>query len=161
MSRLIYENNWADWYEKNALPKTVRDNQKGKTFKCRDTDEVFERTKSGYRKYLNSEQWRLVKKRFRSFYKSNKMSWECACCYIKTDLHVHHKTYIRIGGYESSRDDLMLLCKDCHIGYHKYLKEHNNKYMPIEKFRQYKLDNYDIKPRKTILRKANPRENYE
>lgn len=38
--------------------------------------------------------------------------------YIGKDLQVHHKTYRTVGNED--QDDLIVLCKDCHI------KEHNN-----------------------------------
>lgn len=68
-----------------------------------------------YREYISSEEWR---RRRREFIEKHS---ECNRCEIqreyakelyKDDLHVHHKSYVRIGQERDS--DLEALCKRCH-----------------------------------------------
>lgn len=73
---------------------------------------------SSYKQYLKSEHWLNVKRRFRasSFCKN-----ECRICGNKKNLHIHHKTYKRVGNERLS--DLEELCASCHKSLHKHLKK--------------------------------------
>lgn len=55
---------------------------------------------------------------------------ECCKCKKKKNLHVHHKTYERLG--KEHLNDLMVLCKDCHSKEH-YIIENKNFFNKREK----------------------------
>jgi len=69
-----------------------------------------------YGEYLLSEHWSAVKRSVRTAFNNR-----CQICNSKKDLHVHHRTYRRIG--RELWADLMLLCKDCHHLFHGRMKE--------------------------------------
>lgn len=87
---------WSKW---DALYEQVR----GKL--------ASEAAKGGYRGYLESEHW----KRMRSAV-LNRDRHRCRDCGSKGPLHVHHKTYKRIG--RERMTDLVTLCEDCHAERH-------------------------------------------
>lgn len=61
-----------------------------------------------YRRYLGSAHWREVKERYRA----SDRPQECYCCGDPDKVHLHHKTYARIGA--ELLDDLVPLCRRCH-----------------------------------------------
>ena len=58
-----------------------------------------------YRDYLRSSHWRRLRKRL-------DQPKVCATCDSADRLHLHHRTYERLGAEEPS--DLVWLCADCH-----------------------------------------------
>ena len=93
---------------------------------CKDTGE----TARNYRDYLLTEHWKNVKGRFfksKTFknYQNHRHSEGCGRCFVclKNDkLHVHHKSYRRLGKEHIGRD-LVALCSVCHKDLHgKYDK---------------------------------------
>ena len=67
--------------------------------------------KRNYRRYLRSPRWKEVR--------ANAIKWangECQFCGSCENLHVHHKRYERFGN--ELPDDLLVLCKPCHMRYH-------------------------------------------
>lgn len=73
-------------------------------------------TKTEYREYISSSQWRERRKEFLAVFGTH-----CANCNLPQlfaivaydqDLHVHHVSYARIG--RETDDDLKALCKRCH-----------------------------------------------
>ena len=75
---------------------------------CIDTGEVC----YNYADYLASKHWRNLKSRVRSV-KTNQF---CFICKRTNHLHVHHKTYDRLGNEHTS--ELMYLCETCHQNVH-------------------------------------------
>lgn len=65
----------------------------------------------GYYAYMRSAEWHAKRVEAITFYGN-------ACLVCKTDkrLHVHHKTYVRLGMEKMS--DLAVLCVDCHRRLH-------------------------------------------
>lgn len=61
-----------------------------------------------YKAYLRSEHWRSTRERYRS----SDVAEECYCCGAPDGLHLHHKTYERLGS--ETLDDLVWLCGRCH-----------------------------------------------
>jgi len=61
-----------------------------------------------YSAYLRSAHWRQVKEAYRE----SDRDQACYCCGDPDDVHLHHKTYERIGHEEL--DDLVALCPRCH-----------------------------------------------
>ena len=41
---------------------------------------------------------------------------KCSLCNRRGELHVHHRTYVRLGN--EAPNDLVVLCKDCHTLFH-------------------------------------------
>lgn len=72
----------------------------------------------GYRGYLLSDAWK--KRRERYFRKHPKQCWICG---KKTDIHLHHCNYERVGGRERD-SDLVPLCRSHHRGVHGHMKHH-------------------------------------
>ena len=90
-----------------------------------------------YQDYLQSAHWKDVKQRY---YRS-KFKKECFICGKKNlPLHLHHRTYKRLG--KEKLNDLILLCENCHHLLHKMF---NNK-----KSRKTTLWNVSNKLRKNI-----------
>lgn len=70
-----------------------------------------------YEKYIQSAHW-ATKRSLRL----NIDKHACQGCYTTEALHVHHKTYLRLGN-ENIKDDLVTLCEVCHDFVHKMHKE--------------------------------------
>ncbi len=75
-----------------------------------------------YRAYLDSEEWRA--KRRRLFESKKKYKRVCYVCGAGDKLHVHHKTYKRLGNEYMM--DLCILCADCHSWCHFLLRNKTN-----------------------------------
>lgn len=60
-----------------------------------------------YDDYLASAAWRAVRDRYRE-----ERPWLCNVCGEAESLHLHHRTYERVG--QEDLDDLMPLCRGCH-----------------------------------------------
>ena len=60
-----------------------------------------------YIEYLNTNHWKAMKVRMKNHY-----VYECCFCRTRKRLHIHHKTYERVGNERLS--DLVYACKDCH-----------------------------------------------
>jgi 5-methylcytosine-specific restriction endonuclease McrA len=69
-----------------------------------------------YLDYLKSPEWASTKRRAFA-----KHGYRCARCEATSKLHVHHKTYKRLGRERLS--DLEILCSDCHEKQHKITRE--------------------------------------
>ena len=76
---------------------------------------------SNYKKYLKSPHWREFKNRVYTYLK-DRNQFCCEFC-RKSDLilHIHHKTYKRMGNERIG--DVFLLCENCHFGIHKLEKQ--------------------------------------
>lgn len=70
-------------------------------------------SKHWYTRYVDSQHWKRWKRLIREKY-ANK----CARCKSYAQLHVHHRTYERLGCEEEK--DLVLLCGMCHRSAHQY-----------------------------------------
>lgn len=75
-----------------------------------------------YKEYLQSEHWKDIKKRF---YKSKLNKHKCYVCGNRYDLHLHHKSYKRLG--EERLWDLVQLCGRCHKQAHALLNQAREK----------------------------------
>lgn len=64
-----------------------------------------------YHQYLKSHEWRV--KRSRALYLAGR---KCCICKNEITLHVHHKTYDRLG--DELDEDLAVLCEQCHKAVH-------------------------------------------
>ena len=64
-----------------------------------------------YQEYLQSDYWKL----FASEAKE-RVGNRCQLCNSEGSLHVHHRTYERLG--EELPDDVTVLCADCHARFH-------------------------------------------
>ena len=87
-----------------------------KKFKKKNKIQHKKWTKKNYAEYLNSSHWFNFK---RAYYKKHKRI--CSYCGSKVNIHLHHLTYKRIG--KETFEDVVPLCKECHIAEHKMLKE--------------------------------------
>ena len=67
-----------------------------------------------YRTYLESEAWK-VRAEFARALAGNR----CVVCNAADDLHVHHRTYERVGSEHPG--DLTVLCARCHGLFHGIL----------------------------------------
>lgn len=66
-----------------------------------------------YTNYITSPRWFYVRRLV-----FDKYGKKCKRCESKKKLHVHHKTYERLGN-ENIETDLVVLCNKCHDKYHK------------------------------------------
>jgi hypothetical protein len=73
-------------------------------------------TKDEYLAYLQSEAWKI-----RRAWKLDRAGHRCQICNAKGALHVHHRTYERVGN--EREDDLTVLCGDCHALFHGKVPE--------------------------------------
>lgn len=87
-----------------------------KHYFCADTGE----TANTYEEYLQTKHWRTFRKRI-----ADMRGWKCEHCGKKIEksceYNVHHKTYKRVGREEP--EDVLFLCRDCHVAEHKRLDE--------------------------------------
>jgi len=67
-----------------------------------------------YQEYLKSEAWQDKREAMLSHWNN-----QCALCSSPNNLHVHHRTYKRLG-YENETD-LIVLCDRCHERHHTVL----------------------------------------
>lgn len=79
-----------------------------------DRENRFYQLKSmAYKEYLETPEWQKIRKR-----KLRRAKYKCQICNASNkELNVHHRTYKRRG--EERDNDLIVLCKDCHVLYHR------------------------------------------
>lgn len=70
-----------------------------------------------YDDYIKSDEWRAVRKRYRK----SKLPWKCAVCDVAVNLHLHHRTYKRLGREQLT--DLVPLCKFHHEETHRVARD--------------------------------------
>jgi hypothetical protein len=73
-----------------------------------------------YQEYLQTEHWAKARKTA-----LERADFKCRVCNVgDTELHVHHRTYQRLG--REREEDLIVLCKECHSLFHEHgkLAEH-------------------------------------
>ena len=68
-----------------------------------------------YDEYLQSERWQKKRQEAPKFW-----GYKCALCYSSEKLHVHHRTYYRLGNELPT--DVIVLCSSCHDRHHEVLK---------------------------------------
>lgn len=64
-----------------------------------------------YQEYLQSDVWKEKAKNERQ------KNPNCSLCNRKGMLHVHHRTYVRLGNEKEG--DLIVLCDECHSLFHE------------------------------------------
>ena len=69
-----------------------------------------------YQDYLKSKQWADLKTKFRKKIKTRR----CQFCGAMGELHIHHRTYVRLG--RERFKDLVQLCDPCHSAIHDLVK---------------------------------------
>lgn len=95
-----------DYCSKHLLPK------KGDTFSIGKVEHnPTPPTRLEYNDYISSPEWKERSKEIR------KKNPKCSLCNRVGALHVHHRTYVRLGNEEDG--DLITLCKDCHDLFHQ------------------------------------------
>ncbi len=67
-----------------------------------------------YYEYIKSKEWKTFRKEILS------KRTQCQRCCSKIGLQLHHKHYKTLGNEKSS--DIIVLCKECHFGFHKKKK---------------------------------------
>lgn len=72
-----------------------------------------------YHKYIKTDEWKSIRETVLS--RDNNT---CRCCGRTSDdpkaaLTVHHREYTHLFDEENYLDDLITLCKFCHIGIHR------------------------------------------
>jgi 5-methylcytosine-specific restriction endonuclease McrA len=71
---------------------------------------------SEYQTYLRSEHWQTMR-RLALEYAEN----SCQLCCSPSPLHVHHRSYERLGREKLS--DLIVLCEGCHRRFHDVMQK--------------------------------------
>lgn len=64
-----------------------------------------------YYEYIQSPEWKKKRDVCLAYWDNR-----CAICFSPDNLHVHHRTYDRLGHEQFT--DLIVLCDDCHALYH-------------------------------------------
>lgn len=64
-----------------------------------------------YEAYIASPEWKAVRKRYKE-----EREWKCYVCGKTEGLHLHHKTYYRLG--REKLEDLVPLCPAHHLAAH-------------------------------------------
>ena len=77
-----------------------------------------------YNQYMQSDEWRDVKKR----HKEAGLSGQCLSCGRPDKITLHHRTYKRFGN--EALTDLIPFCWECHKKVHDYNIEHG---VPLSK----------------------------
>jgi len=101
-------------------------------------------TKEEYKEYLKTDDWK--EKRQSKFHECNR--WGCQICHDKTDLDVHHINYKNI--FDVTNEDLILICRGCHIIVHELIKLNIIAFLPDETSKQK-----FIKTKKEVLKFIN------
>ena len=65
-----------------------------------------------YKRYLKSPEWQDIRRRVLDFW-----DYKCATCSAEHNLHIHHRTYVRVG--MENLNDLIVLCERCHGKFHE------------------------------------------
>ena len=68
-----------------------------------------------YDEYLQTEGWGKIRRAALKYW-----DHKCALCFSENKLHVHHRTYCRLGSEQPN--DVIVLCKKCHAKHHDALK---------------------------------------
>lgn len=98
------------------LPKRNKPKSKLSELFSRDFSpmgEYLRNTRMTYEQYLRSPHWKSLRL---EFWQHGPHSGKCCNCSNRNNLHLHHKTYKRIG--HENLDDLCLLCERCHDKIH-------------------------------------------
>lgn len=95
-------------------------------------------TNEDYKKYIESDEW----ERRRNLH-VKQADYRCQLCNAEKDLHVHHRTYERLGCERYT--DLIALCKACHGIFHGKLKA------PIGKAQTVVVKEYISDPAKPLI----------
>ena len=103
---------------------------------CKDTGEIC----FGYKSYLKSQHWDLIRSRVIQNHPYCEM-----CKKSKKPLQVHHLSYKRIG-YEKD-SDLIPLCAECHAAVHKMEKSDAIKLI-IPKCKKSNTESSNTKPKR-------------
>lgn len=106
---------------KNAEPKslgpTVRHvMQEARKIEHRpeiENDELARLQRLSYREYLKTPHWIATSARIKK-----RDGYRCRDCSSRKKLNVHHKTYLSLRGQERD-NDLLTLCRRCHIARHR------------------------------------------
>lgn len=86
---------------------------------------------ASYCDYLRSEHWQSFRKRFFSTsaiarkLRQRFGELRCQFCFASGVLHLHHRTYKRLG--KERLDDVVLICADCHNEAHKRHEKRKDK----------------------------------
>lgn len=72
-----------------------------------------------YKTYIQSENWRKKRENVLIFW-----GYRCALCFSPNNLHVHHRTYERLG--RELITDLIPLCERCHNDHHNFTGRSTN-----------------------------------
>jgi hypothetical protein len=67
-----------------------------------------------YQEYLTTRHWKDVQE-----YAMKKCGCLCVLCGSCKDLNAHHRSYRHRGNYDKEKDDVFILCNDCHTVFHK------------------------------------------
>lgn len=88
------------------------------SYKKIDSVSNYKNRKEWYKKsYLKSTNWRKVRNKALAA-----SGFRCSECGNKYSLQVHHLTYKNLG--HEHKDDLKVLCCNCHDSIHSYRKKH-------------------------------------
>jgi len=101
------------------------------------------RKPSTYDLYIKSPEWRLKRTEALSYYGK-----KCNECNRTHDLHVHHKTYERLGN--ELMLDLEVLCEECHY------KRHGIQYTPRKQKnkKQKRIIDYKLQAQRAVKTKC-------
>lgn len=83
----------------------------GMTFASGIEQEVEKENRTDYTTYLSSPEWQGVRRMALEYAQGR-----CQVCNSSGYLHVHHRTYARLG--QENPSDVTVLCKPCHTIYH-------------------------------------------
>ena len=78
-----------------------------------------------YEQYIKSDEWKKRREWALTFWNRR-----CAICFGRDNLHVHHRTYKRLGC--ENLNDLIVLCERCHELFHDSI----NRSEKTENFRE-------------------------
>jgi len=84
------------------------------------TEETIRELKAmDYPEFLETKYWKVI-----SRYVKYRQDYKCQLCGSKDNLNVHHKNYdIRGEEYHYWKEDLIVLCKNCHAKFHDKMEK--------------------------------------
>ena len=103
-------------------------------------------TKEDYQIYLQSDHWKKLRQ-----LKINHVGYKCQDCGNQKDIQVHHLKYRKI--YNVKLNDLLVLCRTCHVKRHKKINLKSTKNKIFNKKHKTKRKSFSSRDKKNREKK--------
>ena len=133
------ENEWRNENTTEDLLNELRQKKK-KSYKHRTKFTTPKKPSLDYKDYWDDSEYRAAKREYMKSYKYQRKrkarlkmdNYECQQCGSQIHLNCHHKSYHRLGK-EDIKEDLIIVCQECHNAIHQKYGYDYNGYFPLLK----------------------------